>query len=418
MNTASPSTSSISPPWPSNISVALMTHPRRQDLVKEFCATHSDIPIEIVVDPLPDAASSDGAALRTSLLAWDRARSNSNATHHMVLQDDIILHDDFIPAVTAMTGAMPQSALSLFSEWRSPTSTAVRIAALSGQSWATVLNWYIPTEALILPTHVASNFRSYVAKHIDALETPDDVAILQYLHDIGCEPLVAAPNIVQQLEVESLVGNIYPAARLSGCYSTLPLDRLSWRNGVCYPVLAPHYSRRHSAAMCMTRERSQPHDYQLVEATRVLEELLGLPHDIEEIQKFSLELIQPTCDKYRWRIVFEELVHVVRQVRTIVFLTGYATRHNSDTIEMEPRLELDQVRVSPFLPISIYTTGMSALLHHYVKQIAGEIWNAISDDLQSMFELGFHMATEPTTNLTSRAVDTASRAARTRRAGR
>jgi hypothetical protein len=73
-----------------SLSVAVMTHPRRRDHAQKLAAALHPYPVDIVLDPAPDGPPE---SLRTAVRAWAAA---GDATHHLVVQDDIVVTDGFI----------------------------------------------------------------------------------------------------------------------------------------------------------------------------------------------------------------------------------------------------------------------------------------------------------------------------------
>ena len=108
------------------ISCAVMTHPRRAEAARRLAGALPELAPAVVVDPYPEGPPS---TLRTSLAAW--AAVPGWATHHLVLQDDAEPRPGLVGALTALVGARPEEALSLFCEWGSATAT---MAALLGCS--------------------------------------------------------------------------------------------------------------------------------------------------------------------------------------------------------------------------------------------------------------------------------------------
>src|SRR5262245_51611110 len=149
------------------LSAVVMTHPRRIAAAEALRQRHPELDLGIIVDPDPGGAPD---ALRTARLAW--AAAGEHATHHLVIQADMLLVDGFAKQLHAAIEAMPDGLLCLFSEWGSRTSHAVRLAAIAGASWVPVLDPYIPTAAHVLPAKLSRLLAEYPG------EGPDDVMLL------------------------------------------------------------------------------------------------------------------------------------------------------------------------------------------------------------------------------------------------
>src|SRR4051812_27366794 len=94
------------------ISVAVMYHPAREGMlsrIAQACLPLRPVP---VADPAPDAFPSP---LRTAKRAW--AALGADATHHLVLQDDVLLVDGFSAHLHEAVAARPHDALALYAHW-------------------------------------------------------------------------------------------------------------------------------------------------------------------------------------------------------------------------------------------------------------------------------------------------------------
>ncbi|NEE20505.1 hypothetical protein G3M58_80350, partial [Streptomyces sp. SID7499] len=78
-----------------------------------------------------------------------------DSTHHLVLQDDVEVSDGLLDGVQRAAGVHVDAALSYFVEWGSRTAVLARWAALTGVSAVPVINPYVPTVALSLPSALA-----------------------------------------------------------------------------------------------------------------------------------------------------------------------------------------------------------------------------------------------------------------------
>lgn len=181
-----------------SISAAVVTHPRRRAEAAALAASQPGLGFEVVEDPDPDGPRS---ALRTARLAW--RRSDPDATHRLLVQDDMRLAPGFARSVRDAVAAQPDRILCLFTEWGSRTSPAVRLAALAGAGWAPLLDPYVPTTAVVLPTAVAHALAEFPA----APDEPDDVLLSRFVRAHRITPLVSCPNLAEHEQGDSLVGN-------------------------------------------------------------------------------------------------------------------------------------------------------------------------------------------------------------------
>ncbi|POM25296.1 hypothetical protein BTM25_39400 [Actinomadura rubteroloni] len=195
------------------LTASVLTHPRRAALARRL-ADH-DAVFTLTPDPDPDGSPT---ALRTALAAWSSVPPE--ATHHLVVQDDMILADGFLDRAVRAAAALPDAALSFFTLWDSRNAGAVRLGALAGVRWAAAAGEYAPSAAVLLPRRVAAGFTAFAAGRAGAW--PDDILLHQYLRRAGTARFVAVPNAVEHADPASLAGNRWRGPRRSACW--LPAD--------------------------------------------------------------------------------------------------------------------------------------------------------------------------------------------------
>lgn len=193
------------------LSVAVMTHPARAAQAEKLAGDLQGCPVQVIQDPAPERGP---ATMRTARAAW--AAVAPDATHHLVLQDDVVPVPGFLDEVRRAVRAHPGHALAFFAEWGSRSATPIRIAALCGHAWAEVVDFYIPAQALALPAAVARAADGYLATQSE--DTPDDIALHGYLHGAGVPVWVSVPNLVEHADTPSLIGNQIMGLRRSACH--------------------------------------------------------------------------------------------------------------------------------------------------------------------------------------------------------
>jgi hypothetical protein len=189
-----------------------MTHPKRFDRSLQLPGKYPEWDLRVVPDPFPEQKP---RAIRAARAAWRAV--GSRATHHLVIQDDVDFPPSFFGHVVAAAAQHPDKALAFFAEWGSRTSSAIRIAALRGASWAEVVDEYIPTQALLLPAELARG----AAEFLDTLpdEAADDGGLHGYLAREGTPQLVSVPNLVEHADLPSVSRYWTMGRRRATCYS-------------------------------------------------------------------------------------------------------------------------------------------------------------------------------------------------------
>ncbi|MFJ4677346.1 hypothetical protein [Kitasatospora sp. NPDC088783] len=196
------------------ISVAVMTHPERLGHARALAAALPRWPAAVAVDPHPDGPPT---TLRAARAAW--AAMPADATHHLVLQDDVALCRDFAARLDAAVAAHPDRPLALYANWNAWNGAATRAAALAGAGWApAVPGEWTPSLALLLPR--ADVLALLAAVPADSAETaPDDVVLQRELASRGRRVLISVPHLVEHLGDRSLVGNDTHGPRHSACFA-------------------------------------------------------------------------------------------------------------------------------------------------------------------------------------------------------
>jgi hypothetical protein len=244
-----------------------MTHERRLAAARLIRDEHPELNARIVADtgPLGELGST-----RSARMAW--AAVDPDATHHLVLQDDVWLPDDFIDRVTAVVAQRPNDVLSLFGEWGAQTSSTTRLAALIGAGWAEVIDIYVPTQAAVMPAALAQQADRYF-EHAIELGQPDDIALRGYVRSNGLVPYLCVPNMVEHRDGPSLTGNFDKhGLRLSTCLlaDEPPIEQMLKRPAVSGIDLVPFMAWWQRATTFCVRTSAGPREWVRVPAMDLL----------------------------------------------------------------------------------------------------------------------------------------------------
>jgi hypothetical protein len=123
------------------------------------------------------------------------------ATHHLVLQDDIMVCRDFLPTMKALIGLKPDAPLSPFA----PFST-VRVARRRGKAWARIPGgaW---GQAVCLPRELIDEFLAWTDRHVATegffercgYDARLGMFLVKTKHDAWCP----APSLVEHVGARS-----------------------------------------------------------------------------------------------------------------------------------------------------------------------------------------------------------------------
>jgi hypothetical protein len=247
------------------LTAVVMAHPARLEAAEALRRGHPELDLAVVVDPRPNDRPSP---LRTARVAWSAA--GRNASHHLVLQDDIAVGPDFQRRVAAAIAAMPGAALSLFTDWGSRTASVLRLAALLGRSWAEVTDPAVPTQALVLPADVAAGYDEFAQREAGD-DLMDDTVMWAYLHARGVPALVSVPNLVEHDLAPSLLGNdARLGRRRSAWYDPGPPAPGEWAGGVAAPTLVPFVRWRSGRTLSDVREVGGRGEWQRIGTAQLL----------------------------------------------------------------------------------------------------------------------------------------------------
>jgi hypothetical protein len=189
------------------LSAAIMTHPAREDRARKLAEALPELDAAIVVDePGGPGRGNLGNALR----AW--ARIGADATHHLVLQDDVVPCEDFTARLRRAVRARPDDAVSLFCEWGSRSANLVRAAARRGWGWARAVDMYTPSQGLVMPREAAIAFAGR-----EDTGGADDLALAEFLRRTGRANAVTVPNLLDHDDRMSLTANGFQGPRLTVC---------------------------------------------------------------------------------------------------------------------------------------------------------------------------------------------------------
>jgi hypothetical protein len=139
--------------------------------------------------------------------SWRAAAQKSlggspEATHHLVLADDMLPCRAFLPAVVAALAAVPEHPVNLFSMRRSQER-----ARDAGQHWVVSPDG-IWGGSVVLPTPFLRGFFAWEPRHCRPGYKWEDVRLRCYAKAVGLAVFQTAPALLQHLRPDtSLVGN-------------------------------------------------------------------------------------------------------------------------------------------------------------------------------------------------------------------
>ncbi|MFC4048797.1 hypothetical protein ACFOY4_03795 [Actinomadura syzygii] len=193
------------------LSAVIMHHPRRAALLPGLLRSCAPLAPRVIEDPRPGGPPS---ALRTAKRAW--ASITADATHHLVLQDDVVPVPGFARELTEAIAHRPGFGLALCVNWNSPhNSYLTRKAAMAGRAWAPLSRYeWTPTLGLVLPVREARALAEHLSRlPDDAFWGDDDEAIIDFRNRRGLPMTATIPHLVDHTDHPSLAGNDLDGSR-------------------------------------------------------------------------------------------------------------------------------------------------------------------------------------------------------------
>jgi hypothetical protein len=196
------------------LSAVVMHHPSRDHLVPELVRMCAPLRLRIIADPDP---SGQPSPLRTAKRAW--AAVADGASHHLVLQDDVVLPPGFAGLLGEAIAHRPDAGIALYVNWNSPQNAYhARRAAVAGSAWAPLSRWeYTPALGFVLPAGAARALGEYLSQLPDDARD-DDEGITRFCRDAGLEVYATVPNLLEHADGPSLSGYDFHGRRRSVAY--------------------------------------------------------------------------------------------------------------------------------------------------------------------------------------------------------
>jgi hypothetical protein len=185
------------------IGVAIMFHPSRSALAHALAGRCAPLRPAMVVDPDPTSFPSP---LRTAKRAW--AAVEPDVTHHLVLQDDVVLTAGFLTELRAVVAGLPDFGIALYVNRGSLRNAYLaRRAAALGSPWAPLSGFeYLPTLGFLLPAGLARELAAFLITYPDEFRADDEV-VARFCRSRRVPVVAAVPNLIDHGHQPSVAGN-------------------------------------------------------------------------------------------------------------------------------------------------------------------------------------------------------------------
>jgi hypothetical protein len=134
-------------------------------------------------------------------------KSAGKATHHLVLQDDIVICNNFVNGIFKVIEAFPNDIISLFHGPRKNFDGSCRWGQSEGV-WG---------QAIVMPTGIVQEFLNWEEDNIHPSFMHDDSRVSLFAINTGRRVKVPFPNLVnhRDTELKSVLGNKWSKPRVS-----------------------------------------------------------------------------------------------------------------------------------------------------------------------------------------------------------
>jgi hypothetical protein len=138
------------------------------------------------------------------------------ATHHLVLQDDVVVGPTFKEQVRTIIEQQPEAVVALFAEWGSKQGQICRMGATLGASYVRNTDYFLPAAGIVMPSVAALEYASYLRDRVHSGEQRDAVHVLDFAKLTGLDVLIAMPNVIQHDTPYRMGNSLLPNSDFKG----------------------------------------------------------------------------------------------------------------------------------------------------------------------------------------------------------
>lgn len=179
------------------LSVAVMHHPKRAHMIERVAngiSSNGRDNVTIVEDTYSEGL------MATARRAWHAFPFD--ATHHLVLQDDVAVCRDFVRSVCKVITHKPRDPIGLYAPRK-----VIEEARAAGSAWA-VINDGVWGQAVLLPVPLWRMFFLWCDLHFNGDAYPhDDIRLMLFCLSKGLPVWTTVPSLVEHLcPSDSIIG--------------------------------------------------------------------------------------------------------------------------------------------------------------------------------------------------------------------
>lgn len=149
---------------------------------------------------------------------WTHALT-MDSTHHLLLQDDVVVCDDFVKGLPSVIAAYPDDVISLFAMPRKGFSAMNRRWGECEGTWGC---------GIVMPKELIRDFLEWEEANVRPEFKHDDSRISLWCVKTKRTVKVPFPNLVDHLTMKSTLGNSWSKPRVSENFLTSPISAIDW----------------------------------------------------------------------------------------------------------------------------------------------------------------------------------------------
>lgn len=183
--------------------VLIQAHPSRRALAEGL---HECIGGEVVYDANEDGPRNPWLTYKHCI---ERGLEHGGDHHFVIVQEDVIVCDNFVAAVDRAAMLRPDNPLAFFVPGKPPAYiNAIYTARRDNQPWAALpLGTWVPVVATSWPRHLAENLIAWAETNVPRQWRADDEICGRFLAWAGVPMLASVPSLVEHPDTEPSVMN-------------------------------------------------------------------------------------------------------------------------------------------------------------------------------------------------------------------
>jgi len=156
-------------------------------------------------------------------------RPGPGCSHHLVLQDDLELCDEFVATLLAAIRSRPDAILNLYT-----SSDIAPLALARGHAWLEKPG--VAGPSMLWPAELIEEFLDWQARHVVPEFEYDTVRVSMWLIKTGRKAYATVPSLTQHLGAVSSTLGLNDEDKIALCYERGAGPKIDWTRGLQTPT--------------------------------------------------------------------------------------------------------------------------------------------------------------------------------------